>query len=204
MRLPIIEAYFEQNSIIRKGMRLDCGCLYSCALLRTSASADTLYTYTGNEFTSFAQPTGYPQYFIGDYVSAWFVIEGPPLVCLTLCMVVPEPPCSTDFLGVSHCQEISVGMGGPNAFPGNENSQAAAEMQTDASGNIVAWVVTACLKDAPPPMCEDARVGTWNEPGIVIDQTILGNAQAWITDDPGTWTILRCPSRRLWLLSPPV
>jgi hypothetical protein len=139
-------------------------------VFQRSAAADTLYTYTGNDFTSFDAPAGYPTNLsTSEHVFVSFTITGPPLVCLTLCSISPN--------------DLSLSVEGPGVAIFSADIQLAM-VQTDSSGAIVAWEFGGCID-----LCEDRHISTANVPGGIGDGAIYGNAIVSNFNDPGVWTM---------------
>lgn len=157
------------------------------------ALADTLYTYTGNDFTSLQAPQGYiTNLSTSDFISVSFTISGSPLVCLTLCTISPS--------------DITISIDGPNGTlisstltcsqVNGASDCVGAEIQTNASGTITAWEFNGCLSVGGFGNCEDKHASTFNLPGVplgVTDSAIIGNAIVLNSNDPGTWTVTTVP-----------
>lgn len=148
-------------------------------VFQSSALADTIYTYTGNDFTFLEQPEGYPNAFTtSDYVSITLTISGPPIVCLTLCSI----PSS----------DISMSVMGPEGFEGliAAGSVPTGMVQTDSSGAIVAWTFHACMfVSGTFPDCEDRSIDSTDVGSFVNDFAELGNGTAGNSGESGVWTM---------------
>jgi hypothetical protein len=81
------------------------------------------------------------------------------------------------YLLLYHGRGLSIGIQGLL-----DGSQPFGMIQTDSSGNILAWDFGGCLLDFPD--CEDRHVSTSN---VFGDSAILGNALA--AGPAGAWTI---------------
>jgi hypothetical protein len=127
------------------------------------AAADTLYTYIGGNFTFIDQPAQEDLFTTSNHVLLTFTVPGSPLICLTFCSITAE--------------DLSIGIQGLL-----DGSQPFGMIQTDSSGNILAWDFGGCLLDFPD--CEDRHVSTSN---VFGDSAILGNALA--AGPAGAWTI---------------
>lgn len=145
------------------------------------AIADTIYTYTGNPFTS-AAPNPYGLSTL-DYITASFTWEGSSLICPTSCQI-PLSIVSMTLVrpDASDVPVLLIVPGWPGA--------GLAEVQTDASGAITDWAFYGCLIFG----CEDKRVHTDNRAGVpVMDWATWNNWYAFNQNDPGVWTMTPAP-----------
>jgi len=145
--------------------------------LQRPASADTLYTYIGDDFNQFQAPAGEPNAFTStDHLFVSFTISGPPLICLTGCAISATDLCVgiQNQHGNPFCADLAQGM-----------------VQTDSSGKIISWDFSACLfpRDGE---CEDERIFTNGGGGSFGDGAELGESLAG-TNFPGAW-FLNVPS----------
>src|SRR5438477_4722987 len=137
------------------------------------ASADTIYTYIGDDFNFFQQPenAGVPNPFTSeDHLFVSFTIAGPPLVCLTSCSISATDLC--------------LGVQGPNGAHGC-GFNIIGSLQTDSSGRIVAWDFSGC--NVPPGDfgCEDESIFTGFTFGTGTEFIEVGNFIAG-SNFPGT------------------
>lgn len=142
-------------------------------VLQRPASADTLYTYIGDDFSIFEFPVGFTTgpFTSTDHLFVSFTIAGPPLVCLTACSISATDLC--------------VGIQNQHATPGCADL-AKGMVQTDSSGKIIGWQFEACLF-ARDGECEDERISTLGGSFGSGDQAIQGEFFAQ-TDSQGSWT----------------
>jgi PEP-CTERM motif len=134
---------------------------------RQPALADTLYTYSGSDFTTASDP-----FTISNDLVVSFTISGDPIICLTLCSVSPLT--------------ITMSTNGPVAFSGNIPFFSSLQIQTDSAGAIIAWNIFGLDPD-------DNSLQTANLPGFKVgDSGVIGDGFAF-TATPGTWTITTVP-----------
>jgi hypothetical protein len=157
-------------------------CLALGSLVAGSAKANTVYTYTGNQFNQFGGPAACPP---ECNLSGFFTLAAPLLINLTSASFVPLTFSFTD--GITTFTETTatsfdfVGVG------------------TDSAGNIVSWNIdfngTSCsvgncfFSSTNPPGCTGCSVidGSFSSPGGVPTQF------AEIKNAPGTWTMSTVP-----------
>jgi hypothetical protein len=133
--------------------------------------ADTIYTYTGNDFTSFSTFNQSQVYSSNDSVSVEFTLSAPLAASLVNALITPA-----SFNFSDGYQSITDATSAFDWF----------EITTDADGNIAAWDVFA--------ENDNGEVNTTNEPaaGIVNDigasETGVSDAVGQNDNSPGIWT----------------
>jgi hypothetical protein len=143
-----------------------------------SASADTMYTYTGNPFTTFG---------VG--------FACPPLCNVTGSFIVAQPLAPN--LVLTTIAPISFSLtAGTTTLTQGDPSNTSLSVGTDASGAISSWI----WEVVGPPINPTARILTENVPGIggiVADDVRLGNGpppfvgpvSGIVHDNPGSWSV---------------
>jgi hypothetical protein len=147
----------------------------SLSLCVQSASADTMYTYTGNDFNQFFNGGACPP---DCNVTGWFIVAAP---------LAPNLPELTTITPLS----FSLSSGGVTLTTG-EPTDSGLDVATDASGAITEWAwVEVGPADSP-----DARILTESIPGSIEADNVrigtnpppfVGPRLAEIDNDPGTW-----------------
>jgi hypothetical protein len=139
--------------------------------LPVAASADPVtYTYTGNDFTSFTQPSAYTT---SDSVTGSVTLSS--ALADNINTFVLEPGASVlSFSFSDGLQTIT-----------NLNATGSAfAFKTDASGNITDWQLTVNIG----PVASDS-IASVNAPGNlgVFDQGVFENSQGTNRSSAGTW-----------------
>jgi hypothetical protein len=146
------------------------GGLAAC-ILTLPVMAGEIYTYTGNDFTSFTIPSTYTG---SDFVSGTFTLTAPLPDNLAL--------STNDISPVA----FSFTDGNQTFTSGAPPADVTFDVATDGSGNITEWFIS--LSTGSPGV--DDTITTSNEPGNVIDEGIMnsGNNAGAISNDAGTFT----------------
>lgn len=162
-------------------------------LLPLSLSADTTYTYTGNDFDQFSgpdmdhNPNGYYGY--NNFVGGEFTVGSALAPDLMDALIVPESYSFTD--GTFTLSNS----GGPTYFPPG------IFIWTDASGDIAEWRVSI---DTPGAATYQFVIDTSNVPGSVFDEgwylASFDYFSGSVADDPGTWVAAQTPEPRSLIL----
>jgi PEP-CTERM motif len=152
-----------------------CG-LILATLPSTSALADTLYTYTGNAFTSNDLDGGPDSPFsTSSSVSVWFTVVTPLGDNLAFTDITPT--------------NYSISNGVTTFTSADPSSYFSFEVGTDATGAINLWIIEQDGLDIPDVGVNAA--GTFNNSALYgVDDfgVALGGNLGLNRDDPGTWT----------------
>jgi hypothetical protein len=163
------------------------GVLLACALftigLAPSASADAVYTYTGNAFTSFSGVDSCTSGVGECSISGSFTLSSP----LPDSATFPTSPTPTKYSFTD----------GTNVWTPSNSSLAYFEFGTNAGGNIDAWIISIYQATNPEETlytCGSSVCGSsFHYTGYDNSQfvetspfSVLGNAL--VTNTPGTWT----------------
>jgi hypothetical protein len=135
--------------------------------------ADTVYTYTGNNFDNFDYAN--TSYSTSDFISLSFDVEAPLAANLSTVMLTPTSYTVSD--GVETLNQMTV-------------SESIFIFSTDASGNINDWNLVFEILD------EDRAILTYWHPGLIDggDASLNGFGDgAWNVNSPGTWTSSTTP-----------
>lgn len=158
---------FDMNSVKVAAALL----IQVAALTASAASAQTVYNYTGNNFTSvFA-----PGYTTSDKITGTLTLSGP--LPDSLSILTNETALVTSYSFTD----------GVNSFgPGccDSGNQTIFEFMTDASGNITNWIVTL--------ETDDNHTGDLTTEGgaTAFDQSLVGGVLGGSNDgSPGTWSL---------------
>jgi hypothetical protein len=150
-----------------------------------SANANAVYTYTGNDFTTFTSTTTFPSaYTTSDFLTITLTLTAPLTANLNLASVLPEAVSVVYSDGV-----ISAGnsLNGLPPFP-------TLEFSTNSTGDITNWMVQV----PAAPNREGASIQTVNTPtqtfdSARIDAGICGAPVSGCTgsnmNSPGIWTL---------------
>jgi hypothetical protein len=171
------------------------------ALASTSALAQTyVYTYTGNYFTSVANPPNPPPFPLGPPYTTSDKVTG---------SITFSAPLGADYAGNPSATMLSYnftdGVGPQNAvgppltFPYLYYSTFA----TDSSGNIVSWNFE--VNTFTPTGIESKTIQTENDSGGVVDSGNLDyeGLISWggsVTSNPGVWVLTIVPEPSVGLL----
>lgn len=145
-----------------------CGLLLA-ALSSTAALADTIYTYTGNPFTT-TEVGGI--YTSSDFISGSFTVATPLAADSPYGAITPESFSFSD--GIQTFNSLSTSL----AFFG---------VATDDTGNIVGWYISLSADDH----VSNLNTSTGNVIGVA-DEAKIDQAgtidRVFVFNDPGTWT----------------
>jgi hypothetical protein len=151
-----------------------CGLLLA-ALPSTTAMADTVYTYTGNPFTTaisglfVALPAG--SFTASDFVSGSFTVSS-PLGADLVAQIISPSYSFTD---------------GPDTFSSSNPNVSKFEIWTDANGDISNWdIVLADDQSFNPSLKTENPLGV--APFITEDLGFADNVEGINFANPGTWT----------------
>lgn len=142
--------------------------LFSLLLATASAPAlaDTVYTYTGNDYTT----VNAPFFNTSESISGSFTLSS-PLAPDTTTIITPTQFTFTD---------------GPSTFTqANTSSSSFFEIVTDASGNIAGWDISLPATDGSAELATHTLYGNPTDIGGIDGQVSYNG----ITTDPGTWAI---------------
>jgi hypothetical protein len=148
-------------------------------ILPLSLKADTVYSYTGNNFNTFTSPhmgTGPNEYYsTANSVSGSFIVDSPLAANLSNAFINPLEYSFTD--GTTTFSASSP------FFP------AGFEISTDANGNIVNWEIGI---QTPGAATDQYAIYTYNELQNIYDRGMVqigfNSFTGEVTEDPGTWT----------------
>ena len=129
MRSQRVDAYAPKNFRRAARLRFLLPVVLLILFARQRAAADTLYSYSGSDFTLISSGDNLTT---SDHVVISFTVPGSPLVCLTLCTVTP----STFNMGIDGFFSIF--------SPPNSST---IQIQTNSSGTIVAWGIFGLTTD---------------------------------------------------------
>lgn len=148
-------------------------------ILPLSLKADTVYSYTGNNFNAFTSPhmsTAPNEYYsAANSVSGSFIVDSPLAANLSNVFITPFEYSFTD--GATTFSVPSP------LFP------AGFQISTDANGNIINWEIGI---QTPGSATDQYALYSYNEPQNTYDRGIVqigfNSYTGEVADDPGSWT----------------
>lgn len=163
----------------------------SLLVLPVPALADTIYSYTGNPFTTGVTQNGLTPLPVGpftanDSVSGSFTVPTKLAPLLHLFVFTPTSFSFTD---------------GVDTLTNQNSTLSSFEVSTDISGNILDWDIFARIVGSNNPFIDTSDImGTGADEGSEADNQghLVGGENL---DDPGTWTTVPEPSSLLLLVS---
>jgi hypothetical protein len=152
------------------------------------ASADAIYSYTGNDFTTASAP-----YTTSDFVSLTLTLSAPLPDNANLVNVVPD-------VVSFHVSDGVFSYTFPVEFPATLMQSPVLDFSTDATGNIIEWAVRLIAA----PSNSGSTIQTFNTSTQIFDEgELLGLAfcnpstsdcSGSNTNSPGTWTTVPAPT----------
>ena len=152
----------------------------------TGASADAIYTYTGNDFTT-VTPTLSSLYTTSDFVSVTLTLTAPLQDNLNLASVIPDVVSVAISDGVMSYDLAE--------FPDTLLEGPIIEFSTNATGDITNWEVSLIAA----PSISGSIIQTYNTPTQIFDEGQFARAgecpcTGFNTNSPGSWTPVPAPT----------
>jgi hypothetical protein len=152
------------------------------------ASADAIYSYTGNDFTTVTpSPPLSSVYTTSDFVSLTLTLTAPLQDNLNLASIIPEVVSFTISDGV-----VSYDLA---EFPRTLMQAPILQFSTNATGDITNWAVRLIAA----PSISGSIIQTFNTPTQIFDQAqvalfCLSGCTGSNTNSPGIWTTVPGPT----------
>lgn len=163
--------YTRKSAVFGRILRALAVCLLAAGACTGSALADSQYTYTGKDFTSFGGGDSCPTTcsISGSFTLATAI--GPDNIVF---FITPESWSFTD---------------GTQKFSSSNSVFEDLGFETNSSGNIIEWVF-AVSSDSLPIYIESAYTG----PGTAFDLSTNDDTGAYASNTkPGTWAVSTVP-----------